>query len=65
MMYIIFLAPVARMVKFYGIPLLTAGGFVYDYTAPKREDDTKFHLLVKTGPSYAQMVDFTYRFFNQ
>ena len=53
------------MVKFYGIPLLTAGGFVYDYTAPKREDDTKFHLLVKTGPSYAQMVDFTYRFFTQ
>ena len=52
------------MVKFYGIPLLTAGGLVYNYNDPKTESNSQFHLLTKTGISYAQMVNFTYEFFN-
>ena len=61
----ILLAPVARMVKFYGIPLLTAGGHAFDYNAPKVDNDSQFHLLVKTGISFTQLVNFTYKFFDQ
>ena len=63
--YDIFSAPVARMIKFYGIPLLTAGGLVFNYNAPKKDKDSQFHLMVKTGISYEHMVNFTYEFFNQ
>lgn len=40
-------ASVARLIKFYDIPLLTAGGFVYDYTEPKTEPDSQFYLLTR------------------
>ncbi len=32
-----FAAPVARLLRFYNIPLLTAGGLALDYTNDKRD----------------------------
>ena len=53
------------MIKFYnrgaGVPLLTAGGFIYDYNEPKKEFDNEFHLLVNTGYSFYQIGEFFFR----
>ena len=62
---LLFPAPVARMLKFYNIPLLTAGGFAFDFNKDKTDNETEFHMLVKTGISHTQLVNFTYTFFNQ
>ena len=54
-------APVARMIKFYNIPLLTAGGMIYDYNDPKKDFDDEFHLLVNAGYSFYQIGEFFFR----
>ncbi len=51
-------APVARLMRFYNIPLLTAGGLALDFTKPKTGPESEFHLLVKTGYSFAHMAHF-------
>ena len=56
------LAPVARMIKFYRVPLLTGGGLIYDYSEKKTDFDDEYHLLVKTGYSFNHMVDFMFNF---
>ena len=43
-------APVGRIVKFWGTPLLTAGGLTYDYTEEKKTCDSEFHMVVSVGP---------------
>ena len=47
--YFLISAPVARMLKFYNLPLLTAGGFIFDFRKPKKEPSDEFHLLTRTG----------------
>ncbi|KAJ9595894.1 hypothetical protein L9F63_012913, partial [Diploptera punctata] len=42
--------PVGRIVKFWGTPLLTAGGLTYDYTENKTTCDSEFHMVVSIGP---------------
>jgi hypothetical protein len=42
-------APVGRIVKFWGIPLITAGGMTHDFTLNKKTCDTEFHMLVRVG----------------
>ena len=49
------------MIKFYNIPLLTAGGMIYDYNDPKKDFDDEFHLLVNAGYSFYQIGEFFFR----
>jgi hypothetical protein len=42
-------APVGRIVKFWGIPLITAGGMTHDYTKNKTTCDSEFHMLVSVA----------------
>jgi hypothetical protein len=42
-------APVGRIVKFWGIPLVTAGGMTQDYSRNKTTCDSEFHMLVSVG----------------
>ncbi|XP_046686869.1 atrial natriuretic peptide receptor 1 isoform X2 [Homalodisca vitripennis] len=42
-------APVARMIKFWGIPLLTTGALTFDFSRDKRTPDTEYHLLLRAG----------------
>ena len=58
-------APVARMLKFYNLPLLTAGGFVYDYNRPKKTIEDEYYLLTKAGISFEPMADFIFKFFKR
>ena len=60
-----FSAAVARMNKFYNVPLLTAGGFTYNFNEPKQSFDNEFHLLIKTGQSFEDMVDFMFKFYKR
>ncbi|XP_043204525.1 atrial natriuretic peptide receptor 3-like, partial [Amphibalanus amphitrite] len=47
------LAPVARLVKFWNVPLITAGGFSYDFTKPKTNPENEFYMTTRTGFSFA------------
>jgi len=42
-------APVGRIVKFWGIPLLTAGGMTQDFSKNKTTCNSEFHMLVSVG----------------
>lgn len=42
-------APVGRIIKFWGIPLVTAGGMVHDYSNNKTTCDSEFHMVVSVG----------------
>ncbi|CAK1545473.1 unnamed protein product [Leptosia nina] len=47
------LASVARITKFLGnsgIPLITTGGFTFDFVTPKQTCDDEFYMLVRTSP---------------
>ncbi len=57
------LAAVARMIKFYHLPLLTAGGLSFDYNEPKVANDSEFHNLVKTGYSFSDVAKTIFTFF--
>ncbi|EEB15297.1 hypothetical protein Phum_PHUM360570 [Pediculus humanus corporis] len=48
-----FLPAVARMVRFWNIPLLTTGALTFDFAQNKTSCKNDFHLLVRTG-----VVDF-------
>ena len=49
-------APVARMLKFYNLPLLTAGGLANDYSNPKGSPTDEYHLLTRTGFSFNRVT---------
>ena len=53
------------MLKFYNIPLLTAGGFAKDFTEPKRMEDSDYYLLTKTGFSYNDTLKIITKFFDR
>ncbi|GFY57658.1 ANF_receptor domain-containing protein [Trichonephila inaurata madagascariensis] len=47
-------APVARMIKFMQIPLVTAGALAYDFSRyDKTDPKAEYHMLVRTGWSFA------------
>ena len=62
---ILLLAPVARMLKFYNIPLLTSGGLTFDFNEPKNNSESEFYMLTKTGISHTKFVNFTYDVFHR
>ncbi|XP_049814033.1 atrial natriuretic peptide receptor 3-like [Schistocerca nitens] len=43
------LAVVARMAKFWGVPLVTGGGMTLDYTYKKQDCDNEYYMLVRTS----------------
>jgi hypothetical protein len=52
-------APVGRIVKFWGIPLITAGGMTHDYSENKTTCDSEFHMLASVGyTSFRVMSNF-------
>lgn len=55
-------APVSRIVKYFrndGTPLLTVGGYVFDFVKRKATCDDEYHLLVRTGLlSYQAVSEF-------
>ena len=53
------------MIKFYNVPLLTAGGLSYDFNEPKANNQSEFHLLTKTGFSYVDTVKAVFSFFER
>ena len=55
------------MLKFYNIPLLTAGGFAKEFTEPKRRiaKDSDYYLLTKTGFSYNDTLKVVTKFFDR
>ena len=53
------------MIKFYNVPLLTAGGLSYDFSEPKSSPQAEFHLLTKTGFSYADTANAVFSFFDK
>ena len=44
-----FAAPVARFMKFWNVPLLTAGGMVYDFSRRKTHAGAEFYLTTRVG----------------
>jgi hypothetical protein len=42
-------AAVGRIIKFWGMPLITAGGMTWDFTRDKSTCDSEFHMLVRVG----------------
>ncbi len=53
------------MIKFYNLPLLTAGGFAFDFNEPKADNESEFHLLTKTGFSFTDVAEMTFQFFDK
>jgi hypothetical protein len=59
-------APVGRIVKFWGVPLLTAGGMTHDYSTDKKSCDSEFHMVVSVGrTSFRVMSYFIIRIMRQ
>jgi hypothetical protein len=51
-------APVGRIVKFWGVPLLTAGGMTHDYSEDKTTCDKEFHMLVSVGRTSFRVMSY-------
>ncbi|XP_069679503.1 atrial natriuretic peptide receptor 1-like isoform X3 [Periplaneta americana] len=52
------LAPVGRIVKFWGLPLITAGGMTYDFSKDKSTCDTEFHMVVSVGQISYRVISY-------
>lgn len=52
----------SRVVKYFrndGTPLITTGGFSYDFVKPKNNCDNEYHLLIRAGMlSFQSMAHF-------
>ena len=44
------------MLKFYNLPLLTAGGFTFDFRKNKTEPDEEYYLMTRTGFDFTDQV---------
>ncbi|XP_031626434.1 atrial natriuretic peptide receptor 1-like isoform X1 [Contarinia nasturtii] len=57
------LAPVSRIAKYFrrdGTPLLTVGGFTYDFVQNKTTCEDEYHMLIRVGLlSFQTIADFT------
>ncbi|KDR21693.1 Atrial natriuretic peptide receptor B, partial [Zootermopsis nevadensis] len=52
------LAPVGRIVKFWGVPLITAGGMTHDYSTNKSTCDSEFHMVVSVGRTSFRVMSY-------
>lgn len=53
------------MVKFYKIPLLTAGGFALDFVKKRTDRYDEYYMLTKSGISYTHMFNMVFDFFQR
>ncbi|GIY59960.1 atrial natriuretic peptide receptor 3 [Caerostris darwini] len=59
-------APVARLLKFIEIPMVTSGALAYDFGEfGRRGNDSEYHLLVRTGWSFNSMALAMYKVFQR
>ena len=52
------------MIKFYDMPLLTAGALTADFSAPKTNATDEYHMLTRTGLSYSDTSKLFVEFWN-
>lgn len=56
-------APVSRIAKYFrqdGTPLITVGGYTYDFVQNKTTCDNEYHMLIRVGLlSFETIADFT------
>lgn len=61
-LFLSFLAPVSRIVKYFrsdGTPLITVGGYTYDFVQNKTTCDNEYHMLIRVGLlSFQTIADF-------
>ncbi|XP_071041288.1 atrial natriuretic peptide receptor 3 [Parasteatoda tepidariorum] len=59
-------APVARLLKFIHIPMITAGALAYDFgIEDRRNNESEYHMLVRTGWSFYGMSHAIQKFFEK
>ena len=58
-------APVARFLRYFETPLLTAGALTADYTLPKTTKESEYFLTTRTGHGFAEMSHFLISVFNK
>jgi len=51
--------------KFWNIPLLTAGALTFDYSEPKTKNGTEYFLVTRTGFGFKEMVEFLLHYFER
>lgn len=61
-------APVSRIVKYFrsdGTPLITVGGYTFDFVQDKLTCDSEYHMLVRVGLlSFETIAEFTVNIMN-
>lgn len=59
-------APVARLLKFMNIPMITAGALAYDFNAENRRgNESEYYMLVRTGWTFKGMAMTMYLLFEK
>lgn len=57
------LAPVSRIAKYFrqdGTPLITVGGYTYDFVQNKTTCENEYHMMIRVGLlSFQTIADFT------
>ncbi|KAB0800987.1 hypothetical protein PPYR_05341 [Photinus pyralis] len=60
------LGRVAKVLGTYGMPVITPGGFVFDFTARKNECTDEFYMLINSGPvDYRSFAEFFIKLFER
>ncbi|XP_013794205.1 atrial natriuretic peptide receptor 3-like [Limulus polyphemus] len=59
------IAPIARLLKFWNVPMLTAGALARDYGFDKSTFDKEFYLLTRTGLSFNGVTSFLLAIFRR
>lgn len=58
----LFSAPVSRIVKYFrsdGTPLITVGGYTFDFVQNKTTCENEYHMLIRVGLlSFQTIADF-------
>ena len=50
--FLLILAPVSRIVKYFrhdGTPLITVGGYTFDFVEDKQTCSNEYHMLIRAG----------------
>lgn len=62
-------APVSRIVKYFrseGTPLITVGGYTYDFVQNKTTCENEYHMLIRVGLlSFQTISDFMVNIMNE
>ncbi|KAK5639470.1 hypothetical protein RI129_011962 [Pyrocoelia pectoralis] len=60
------LGRVAKVLGTYGMPVITPGGFVFDFTKKKNDCDDEYYMLINSGPvDYRSFAEFFIKIFEK